>query len=122
MTGLFAEFERGMIRERVGASFQEGIAAYRLALEERTRERAPLDWARTQNNLGPALAALGKRESRTARLEEAIAAYDACPYQKLDSAISVVQATQNCDCLDGHRLQRARLRLYQPAASCSQRA
>ena len=40
-----------------------------------TRERVPLDWAMTQNNLGDALRALGERESGTARLEEAVAAY-----------------------------------------------
>ena len=32
----------------------------------------------TQNNLGSALQTLGKRESGTARLEEAIATWDAC--------------------------------------------
>ena len=53
------------------------MAAYRAALEERTRERVPLDWAMTQNNLGTALRALGERESGTARLEEAVAAYRA---------------------------------------------
>jgi hypothetical protein len=41
-------------------------------LEERTRERAPLDWATTQSNLGDALRTLGERESGTARLEEAV--------------------------------------------------
>ncbi len=35
----------------------------------------PLDWAMTQNNLGTALSPLGERESGTARLEEAVAAY-----------------------------------------------
>ena len=35
----------------------------------------PLDWAMTQNNLGTALATLGERESGTAKLEEAVAAY-----------------------------------------------
>ena len=35
------------------------MTAYRATLEERTRERMPLDWAQTQNNLGAALAALG---------------------------------------------------------------
>ena len=35
----------------------------------------PLDWAMTQNNLGNALCTLGERESRTAKLEEAVAAY-----------------------------------------------
>jgi hypothetical protein len=40
-----------------------------------TRARVPLDWAATQMTLGTALAALGERESGTARLEEAVAAY-----------------------------------------------
>ena len=44
---------------------------------EWTRERVPLDWATTQNNLGNALSRLGARESGTARLEEAVAAYRA---------------------------------------------
>ena len=59
------------------ARLEEAVAAYRAALEERTRERVPLDWATTQNNLGAALATLGERESGTARLEEAVAAYRA---------------------------------------------
>jgi len=54
------------------------VAAYRAALEEWSRERVPLDWAATQNNLGTALLALGQRESGTARLEEAISSWDAC--------------------------------------------
>ncbi|HTR16762.1 MAG TPA: hypothetical protein VMI52_06995, partial [Acetobacteraceae bacterium] len=45
------------------------------ALQERTRERVPLAWAMTQNNLGNALSTLGERESGTARLEEAVEAY-----------------------------------------------
>ena len=53
------------------------IETYREALKERTRERVPLDWAMTQNNLGNALQTLGGRESGTARLEEAVAAYRA---------------------------------------------
>jgi Tetratricopeptide repeat len=36
-----------------------------------------VDWAMTLNNLGTALQALGDRESNTARLEEAVTAYDA---------------------------------------------
>jgi hypothetical protein len=52
------------------------VAAYRAALQE-SRERVPLDWAMTQNNLGIALPTLGERESGTARLEEAVAAYRA---------------------------------------------
>ena len=53
----------------------EAVAAYRDALQERTRKRVPLDWAMTQNNLGTALSTLGERESGTARLNEAVAAY-----------------------------------------------
>ncbi len=49
----------------------------RAALEERTRERVPLDWARTQMNLGNALQTLRERESGTARLEQAVRAFDA---------------------------------------------
>jgi transcriptional regulator with XRE-family HTH domain len=53
-------------------------AVYRLVnatSDEFTRERVPLDWAMTQHNLGIALSRLGERESGTARLEEAVAAY-----------------------------------------------
>ena len=53
------------------------MAAYRAALEERRRDRVPLDWATTQNNLGNALGSLGERESGTARLEEAVVAFRA---------------------------------------------
>ena len=51
------------------------MAAFRLALQELTRERVPLEWARTQMNLGNALVRLGEREAGTARLEEAVAAF-----------------------------------------------
>lgn len=53
------------------------VTAYREVLKERTRERVPLDWAVTLNSLGNALTTLGQRESGTAQLEEAVAAYDA---------------------------------------------
>src|SRR4051794_22210900 len=65
-------------RESGTARLEEAVAAYRAALEEYTRERVPLDWARTQMNLGTALWTLGERESGTARLEEAVIAWDAC--------------------------------------------
>ncbi len=64
-------------RESGTARLEEAVAVYRAALEERTRDGAPLDWARTQMRLGNALATLGERESGTARLEEAVAAYRA---------------------------------------------
>src|SRR5262249_33699850 len=62
-------------RESGTARLEQAVAAFRDALEERTRERVPLDWAMTQNNLGRALATLGERESGTARLEQAVAAF-----------------------------------------------
>jgi tetratricopeptide (TPR) repeat protein len=65
-------------RESGTARLEEAATAYRAALEEQTRERVPLDWARTQMNLGSALRTLGQRESGTARLQEATTALDAC--------------------------------------------
>ena len=53
---------------------EQAVTAYRDALLERTRERMPLNWARTQNNLGNALAKLGECESGTANLKDAITA------------------------------------------------
>ena len=41
------------------------------------RNKEPLDWATTQNNLGNVLWTLGGREPGTARLEEAVVAYRA---------------------------------------------
>ena len=52
-----------------------------MSLEERTRERVPIDWAVTQYALGIALQALGDRESGMAGLEAlkaAAAAWEAC--------------------------------------------
>src|SRR5262249_27033563 len=55
----------------------ESVALCREVLDTWTRERVPLDWAMTQNNLGNALKTLGERESGTQRLEEAVAAFRA---------------------------------------------
>ncbi len=62
-------------RQSGTAKLEELVAAYREALKEFIRERAPLDWAMTQSDLGNALAILGEREGRTATLEEAVAVY-----------------------------------------------
>jgi tetratricopeptide (TPR) repeat protein len=64
-------------RESGTARLEEAVAAYRAALEERTRDRVPLDWAMTQHNLGNALSTLGEREAGTALMEDAVTAYDA---------------------------------------------
>ena len=50
----------------------EAVAAFRDALKEYTRDRVPLGWAMTQNNLGGTLLSLGERESGNAHLDEAV--------------------------------------------------
>ena len=57
------------------ARLEEAVIAFHDALEEFTRERMPLDWAKTQNNLGLALTTLGEREGSTVRLEQAVVAF-----------------------------------------------
>ncbi|MAP96324.1 MAG: hypothetical protein CMK07_15370, partial [Ponticaulis sp.] len=42
-------------RESGTARLEEAVIVYRSALEECTKDRVPLDWAMTQNNLGTAL-------------------------------------------------------------------
>jgi tetratricopeptide (TPR) repeat protein len=59
------------------AALVKAVDTYQLALQENTRERAPLQWARTQLNLAIALAVLGERETGTVRLEGAVAAFRA---------------------------------------------
>ena len=56
--------------------FEEAVSSFRLALQEWTRERVPLQWAQTQMSLGVVLSALGERETGTARLVEAVTAWD----------------------------------------------
>ena len=61
---------------------------HREALKERTRERVPLDWAQTQNNLGTALRPLGERERDAALVCDGLGCHvraweaysDAAPY------------------------------------------
>ena len=72
---------------------EESINAYRDALKERTRERVPLDWATTQNNLGNALAALGERETGTERLLEAVEAYRSALKERTRECVPLDWAT-----------------------------
>ncbi len=67
---VYGERETGTDR------LEQAVTAYRAALEERTRDRVPLNWATTQNNLGNALQALGTREDGTERLDDAQNAFD----------------------------------------------
>lgn len=83
-------------RESATAQLEDAVAAYRAALEECTRERVPLGWAMTQNNLGNALWTLGERESGTARLEEAVATYRAALEERTRERVPLDWAmTQN---------------------------
>ena len=65
------------MREIGNEHLEQAVVAHRAALEERTRDRVPLNWAATQNNLGNVLLALGERETGTERLEQAVVAYRA---------------------------------------------
>jgi tetratricopeptide (TPR) repeat protein len=64
-------------RESGTKRLEEAVEAYRAALQERTRERVPLQWAATQNNLGNALRTLGERTHDRAKLEAARKAVNA---------------------------------------------
>ncbi len=59
------------------ARLASAIAFCKRTLTVWTRDKVPLRWAKTQNNLGNSLSTLGARESGTARLEEAVSAYRA---------------------------------------------
>jgi tetratricopeptide (TPR) repeat protein len=59
------------------AALTAAVEQNRILLALRPSNRVPLDWAKTQVNLGNALATLGERRSGTAHLEDAEAAYRA---------------------------------------------
>ena len=85
--------ERG---DRLGdnAALLRSLGFYRdLVLPLALRERVPLDWAMTQNNLGIALQTLGGRESGTARLEEAVVAYRAALLERTRERVPLYWAT-----------------------------
>ena len=65
-------------RARRRRSLKQAVAAFRSALQVRTREQLPQDWAATQNNLGTALDNLAGRSEgpqAVAYLEQAVAAF-----------------------------------------------
>jgi tetratricopeptide (TPR) repeat protein len=80
-------------RESGSARMLEAVAAYREALTVRTRERVPLDWATTQNNLGVALWKLGEHDSSTERLEEAVTAYRDALQERTRERVPLLWAT-----------------------------
>jgi len=62
-------------RKITTARLTEAVAALRDMQRRYSRDRAPLEWAMLQNNLGNALRRLGEREGSMSYLEEAIVAY-----------------------------------------------
>jgi tetratricopeptide (TPR) repeat protein len=79
----------GYLNQEANALYREGdefgqnealataIVRLRSLLELEPRDRVPLNWAQTQNDLGVALETLGERESGTQHLNEAVAAFRA---------------------------------------------
>jgi tetratricopeptide (TPR) repeat protein len=80
-------------------SLDAAVVAFRAALEVRTRDALPRDWATSQNNLGAALWALGERRTGAegARsLDAAVAAYRAALEVRTPDALPQAWAmTQN---------------------------
>ncbi|TGS90791.1 hypothetical protein EN856_38830, partial [Mesorhizobium sp. M8A.F.Ca.ET.213.01.1.1] len=64
-------------REPGGERLVDAEAAYRLALQEYTREKAPVQWAMVENNLGNTLVSLGTQLNDQAKITEAAAAFRA---------------------------------------------
>ncbi|PWC26583.1 CHAT domain-containing tetratricopeptide repeat protein [Teichococcus aestuarii] len=64
----------GQMRSEAGL-LDDAVQAYRNALLEYTRERAPLDWAAIQSNLGIALQLLGEMRGEAELLIDAVQAY-----------------------------------------------
>ena len=58
-------------------AFETAVQNYHQVLATWTRQKNPLDWARTQNNLGISLWQLGQKEAQTTKLREAAAAHRA---------------------------------------------
>ena len=73
-------------------ALHDAIAASQTALGVASRDRVPLDWAMTQNNLGTVLQRLGERESGTARLDQAVEAYRAALLERTRDRVPLLWA------------------------------
>ena len=84
------------------ARLEQAVAPYRAAQQERTRERAPLDWAMTKANLALALTALAERtgQSRAAALAE------------IDTAVEVFRAAGATEYVSLAEAIRARIQAH----------
>jgi nucleoid-associated protein YgaU len=68
------------------SALADAIDLYRAIQRERMRERVPLEWAATQNDLGIALRTLGVRTGRKDQLEASLAAVRGAAEVYLDEA------------------------------------
>ena len=75
------------------AALREAISVYEQALALAPRDRVPLDWAATQNNLGIALRSLGERKGDTSLLEDAVTAYRAALEERTRERVPLEWAT-----------------------------
>lgn len=80
-------------REQDTRTLHRAVAAYRAALEVRTRECTPFDWATTHNNLGITLVQLSVREPGTEALEQAAEAFRAAAhyYESATKGVRIIE-------------------------------
>ena len=104
------------------AALLSAIERFQRLLTLASRERVPLDWATTQNNLGVALGTLGERESGTACLEEAVEAFRSALEERTRARIPLDWAMTQSNLGDALRVLGAResgtARLEQAVAAC----
>ncbi len=99
--------------QRYGSgALDASVAAYRAALEVRTRDELPVDWATTQNNLGNALKTQGERLGGQAGIEllaDAVSAYRAALEVHARAELPVQWATTRNNLGNALQTQGARL-------------
>jgi hypothetical protein len=88
-------------RESGTARLEEAVAAYRDALQERTRERVPLEWAMSTGNQGVALMLLAerRRDAEMAKLavQQIEAAFTTSPSPHLERKEGESEFAQTVD-------------------------
>ena len=82
------------------ARLREAVTAFHPALQVRTREAAPMDWAMTQNNLGIALRWLGELEANPRHVGSAEAAFTECLSARPEEAAPFLWATTQWNLAD----------------------
>jgi hypothetical protein len=81
-------------RESGTARLEEAVTAYREALQENTRERVPLDWAQTQENLALVDRVLFAKTGKGVHLDDALVAVGGAleEYNKAKAAYYIERA------------------------------